>query len=62
MGNATKSKTTSAVNRLETGAGWYMTPNILVKGEYVDQNYSNFAVYGGNAGFDGMMLEATISF
>ena len=60
--NATKSKTTSAVNRLETGAGWYMTPNILVKGEYVDQNYSNFAVYGGNAGFDGMMLEATISF
>ena len=60
--NATRSKTTSAVNRLETGAGWYMTPSILVKAEYVDQNYSNFAMYGGKGGFDGMMIEATISF
>ena len=60
--NATRSKTTSAVNRLEAGAGWFMIPSILVKAEYVDQNYSNFAVYGGNAGFDGMMMEATISF
>lgn len=60
--NATRSKSTSAVNRLEAGAGWFLTPNILVKAEYVDQNYSNFAVYGGNGGFDGMMIESTISF
>jgi hypothetical protein len=60
--NATKSKNTSAVNRLEAGAGWFLIPNILLKAEYVDQNYSNFAVYGGSAGFNGMMVESTISF
>jgi hypothetical protein len=60
--NATRSKSTSAVNRLEAAAGWFLTPNILVKAEYVDQNYNNFAIYGGKGGFDGMMIESTISF
>lgn len=60
--NATRSKTTSAVNRLEAAAGWFLLPTILVKLEYVDQNYSNFAVYGGNGGFQGFMLESAISF
>jgi hypothetical protein len=60
--NATRSKTTSAVNRLEAGAGWFILPTILLKAEYVDQNYSNFSVYGGKGGFDGFMIESTISF
>jgi hypothetical protein len=60
--NAVKNQTDSRVNRLEIGAGWFITRNILLKAEYVDQNYSEFAVYGGNAGFNGIMVEATISF
>ncbi|MCX6325745.1 MAG: hypothetical protein NT144_03690 [Bacteroidia bacterium] len=60
--NRTKNQTTSSVNRLEISTGWSLTPNILLKAEYVDQNYSNFDVYGGNAGFNGMMVESTISF
>jgi hypothetical protein len=60
--NAVKNQTNSKVNRLEAGAGWFITKNILLKAEYVDQNYSEFAVYGGDAGFNGIMVEATISF
>jgi len=50
------------VSRVQAAAGWYMIPDILVKAEYVNQRYKNFVVYGGNAGFEGLMLEATISF
>jgi hypothetical protein len=60
--NAAKNQTDSKINRLEIGAGWFITRNILLKAEYVDQNYSEFAVYGGNAGFNGIMVESTISF
>lgn len=60
--NAAKNQTDSKINRMEIGAGWFITRNILLKAEYVDQNYSEFAVYGGNAGFNGVMVEATISF
>ncbi len=52
-----------SVNRIEAGAGWYMTDNIIVKLDYVDQNYNNFiSQYGENAGFSGLMFEAGISF
>jgi hypothetical protein len=60
--NAAKNQTTSKINRLEISSGWFITKNILLKAEYVDQNYSEFAVYGGNAGFNGVMVESTISF
>jgi len=60
--NAAKNQTGSKVNRLEASAGWAPVKNVLLKAEYVDQNYSNFNVYGGNAGFNGMMIESTISF
>jgi hypothetical protein len=60
--NAAKNQTTSRINRLEIGAGWFITKNILLKAEFVDQNYSDFAVYGGNAGFNGIMVESAISF
>jgi len=60
--NAAKNQTDSNINRLEIGAGWFITRNILLKAEYVDQNYHEFAVYGGNAGFNGVMVESTISF
>ncbi|MBP7497168.1 MAG: hypothetical protein KA792_05835 [Bacteroidales bacterium] len=52
-----------AVNRLQINAGWYMTKNILIKVEYVKQQYDKFTkIYGDNAGFEGVIGEATISF
>jgi hypothetical protein len=60
--NHVKNSLDNSVERVQVSAGWYLLPEILVKAEYVDQNYKNFALYGGNAGFNGLMLEATISF
>lgn len=60
--NAAKNDTPSRVNRLEFGAGWFPVKNIVIKAEYVDQNYEHFGIYGGQGGFNGMMVEAGISF
>ncbi|HKI45222.1 MAG TPA: hypothetical protein VKA08_07835 [Balneolales bacterium] len=60
-GNPNKS---SSVDRVQFGGGWFMTPNILAKVEYVSQNYKKFAdasVYNGGE-FHGLMLEAAIGF
>jgi hypothetical protein len=51
-----------SVDRLQISAGWYMTSNIVTKLEYVDQTYSDFDNYGNEAGFNGLMVEAGISF
>ena len=51
------------VNRYEIAAGWNMTKNIITKVEYVNQTYNNFTdKYGSDAGFNGVMVEAGISF
>ncbi|MGM0376469.1 MAG: hypothetical protein ACQEQ0_06825 [Bacteroidota bacterium] len=50
-----------SVDRMQLGAGWFMTSNIITKLEYVDQTYNDFE-YGNDAGFNGIMLEAGISF
>ncbi|WP_179351990.1 hypothetical protein [Winogradskyella vidalii] len=53
-----------SINRFQLGAGWFMTKNVLMKAEYVNQQYNDYAA--GNiledAQFDGFMLEAVISF
>jgi hypothetical protein len=63
-----------SVDRIQLGGGWKMTKNIMLKLEYVKQNYKNFDAYNagtqqwvstygnGKAGFDGFMIEAGISF
>ncbi|MBE0654205.1 MAG: hypothetical protein IH594_10435, partial [Bacteroidales bacterium] len=52
-----------SVNRIEAGAGWLPTENIVIKLDYVDQAYNKFiSAYGENAGFKGLMFEAGISF
>jgi hypothetical protein len=52
-----------SVNRIQVAAGWFLIKQIILKLEYVKQNYIDFATYGsGNAGFDGIMVEAAISF
>ncbi|HBE40711.1 MAG TPA: hypothetical protein DDW27_05825 [Bacteroidales bacterium] len=60
--NYVKNDTGSSINRIQAGGGWLLTPNILVKAEYVDQNYSGFEIYGGTGGFNGVMIETSISF
>jgi hypothetical protein len=52
------------VNRVAGSAGWFLTKNIMLKAEYVNQQYQNYAntniLSGGQ--FDGWMLEAAIGF
>ncbi|MCH4824461.1 hypothetical protein ML462_14910 [Gramella lutea] len=52
------------VDRFQLAAGWYMTKNILMKLEYVTQNYDGYppTSYQHEAKFDGLMVEAAISF
>ncbi|HSC55527.1 MAG TPA: hypothetical protein VLC98_17995 [Phnomibacter sp.] len=52
------------VNRLAFSAGFFMTKNILLKAEYVKQQYKNFPTTDYRAGgkFDGYVIEAAISF
>jgi len=64
-GEASDVAATQEVNRINVGAGWFMTDNVLTKLEYVSQNYENdgwdTTVYQDGE-FSGIMLEAVISF
>jgi len=52
-----------SVSRLQAVAGWFMTESIVLKLEYVNQDYNEFiSNYGAEAGFKGVMFEAAISF
>ena len=56
---------TRTIDRLNIGAGWFMTDNVLSKLEYVTQTYSEEGFTGTlleGADFGGVMLEAVISF
>lgn len=52
------------VNRLAFAAGWFITENILVKGEYVMQKYADFPqgniLQGGK--FNGFVFQGSIAF
>lgn len=53
----------SKVTRTNVGGGWFMTNNVLVKLDYVNQEYDGVAhgdIDGGK--FNGVVLEAAISF
>ncbi len=53
-----------SVDRIQLSAGWYTTKNMLVKLEYVAQNYNDFRAtdYRNGLKFNGLMLEAAIAF
>ena len=53
----------STVNRTNLGGGWYMVDNVVIKLDYVIQKYSGPA-HGsiGGGKFNGLVLEAAISF
>jgi hypothetical protein len=52
------------INRTALAAGWFMTKNILMKGEYVIQKYKNFpnADYRNGGEFKGYVIEAVVGF
>lgn len=52
------------IDRFALGAGWFLTKNVLLKGEYVKQNYKNFknSDYRHNGKFDGLVIEAVVGF
>jgi hypothetical protein len=51
-------------NRWQLGGGWFVTPNVLAKVEYVNQKYFGYpATNIKNGGqFKGMMLEGVVAF
>ena len=53
-----------SINRIQIGAGWFATPNLLMKAEYVIQNYNDFAPRDirHEGEFKGLMFEGVIAF
>lgn len=52
------------INRAVGSVGWFVTKNMVLKGEYVNQQYKKFASTDIRSGgkFDGFMIEASIGF
>ena len=50
------------INRVAAAAGWFLTKNILLKGEYVSQDYKDFPLtdYRNGGKFDGYVIAASI--
>ncbi|WP_223816235.1 hypothetical protein [Adhaeribacter rhizoryzae] len=57
---------TNAINvdRIAYGAGWFLTRNILLKGEYVKQQFKNLPVadYRNGGEFSGYVVQAVVGF
>jgi hypothetical protein len=53
-----------SVNRSQLGGGWFVTPNVLMKGEYVKQKYNDFPSTDIRNGgrFSGLMFEGVVAF
>jgi len=52
------------IDRLAYGAGWFITPNILVKGEYVTQRYKDYPDTDilNHGKFNGFVIQGSIAF
>lgn len=64
-GEQTDAAATRDISRLNIGGGWFMTNNVLVKLEYMNQEYSGPGFAGSrfqDGKFNGVVLEAAISF
>ena len=50
--------------RWQLGAGWFITPGLLAKAEYVDQKYFGYPETNIKNGghFKGVMLEGVVAF
>jgi len=51
-------------DRAQLGAGWFITPIVLLKGEYVTQKYSDFpaADWRNGGKFNGFVVEGVVAF
>ena len=58
------SPATSGAKRWQVGGGWFITPNVLAKVEYVNQKYVGYPPTNIRNGgkFNGMMLEGVVAF
>ena len=61
---ATATRNEVNADRLEVGGGFFITRSILMKAEYVRQNYGDFPTRDIRSGgkFDGFMIEGTVAF
>ena len=53
-----------SVDRVQLGGGWFVTPTVLFKAEWVSQTYNDFPATDirSDAQFDGFMLEGVVAF
>ena len=53
-----------SVKRYQVGGGWFVTPNVLSKIEFVRQNYENFPTTDIRSGgkFEGFVIEGVVAF
>jgi hypothetical protein len=53
-----------SVNRYNVGGGWFVTPNVLMKAEWVNQKYNDFPTTDIRNGgkFKGYMIEGVVAF
>ncbi len=53
-----------SVDRVQLGGGWFLTKNVLMKVEYVNQKYTDFPVMDirNGAKFNGLMVEGVVAF
>lgn len=53
-----------SIDRIQLGAGWFVLPTLLVKAEYVNQEYKDFPPTDIRNGgkFNGIMLEGVVAF
>jgi len=59
-----KSSLDVSVNRYQLGGGWFVTPNVLAKLEWVKQNYNDFPLADIRSGgqFKGFMISGVVGF
>jgi len=52
------------IDRTSLGAGWFVTPTVLLKGEYVNQKYNDFPTTDIRNGgrFSGFVVEGSVAF
>jgi hypothetical protein len=50
------------ISRYQLGGGWFVTRNLLAKGEWVNQDYNGFADIRKGASFKGFMFSGAVSF
>ena len=53
-----------SVDRFNVGGGWFVTPNVMAKAEWVHQNYNDFPLTDIRSGgkFKGFLVEGVVAF